>query len=69
MARYDIDWLGDGRASISYFVSRNVAKEFEVSTPDLELFDSKSENKCAAVFDRPTTVCAKCFAEHWKKTN
>ena len=67
--RYDIDCLEDGSASISYFVSRSVAKEFEMPTPDLELFDSKFENRYDAVFDRLTTVCAKCFAEHLKKTN
>ena len=67
--RYDIDCLEDGSASISYFVSTSVAKDFEVTIPDRELFDSKFENRYDAVFDRLTTVCGKCFAGYLKKAN
>ena len=64
MVRYDIDWLGDGRASISYFVSRIYMEQFGLPEPAGALFDSEFEEKYAMAFDALTVVCDKCFNEH-----
>ncbi|KVL11967.1 hypothetical protein [Burkholderia cepacia] len=62
--RYDIDWLGDGLADISYFVSIEVAKQFSMPEPGDAPFGSDFEDQHAAVFDGLVVVCDKCFGEY-----
>ncbi|CAG9248273.1 hypothetical protein WK39_08685 [Burkholderia cepacia] len=62
--RYDIDWLGDGLADISYFVSTEVAKQFGLPEPGDAPFGSDFEDQHAAVFDGLVVVCDKCFGEY-----
>ncbi|WP_175676545.1 hypothetical protein [Burkholderia ambifaria] len=64
MLRYDIDWLGDGRPDISYFVSTEVAKQFSLPEPGDAPFGPDFEEKHAAVFDKLVPVCTKCVGEY-----
>ena len=68
MFRYDIDWLGDGRVSVSYFVSRDYANQVGLPKPAGDPFDSEFEEKYAAVFDALAAVCDKCFNEYLHRT-
>lgn len=64
IVRYDIDWLGDRRASISYFVSSAYAEQFGLPEPADTLFDLGFEARNAEAVDALTAVCAICFNEY-----
>ncbi|HHY6931705.1 TPA: hypothetical protein ACV4T7_005685 [Burkholderia ambifaria] len=64
MLRYDVDWLGDGRPDISYFVSMEVAKQFSLPESGDAPFGPDFEEKHAAVFDKLVPVCTKCVGEY-----
>lgn len=66
--RYDIDWFGDGRVSISYFVSPAFAEQVGLPQPESTPYDSDFEEEYAAAFDRLTAVCDKCFDEYLHRT-
>jgi len=68
MFRYDIDWLGDGSVGISYFVSKDVAKQSGLPEPGAVPFDLEFEEGHATVFDALVAVCDRCFDEYWRKT-
>ncbi|MDF3082240.1 hypothetical protein [Burkholderia sola] len=64
MLRYDIDWLGDGLPDISYFVSTEEVKQFNLPEPGDVPFGPDFEEQHAAVFDRLVPVCDDCFGEY-----
>ncbi|WP_240324530.1 hypothetical protein [Trinickia diaoshuihuensis] len=65
--QYDIDWLGDGRVSVSYFVSKDYANRVGLPEPAGALFDTEFEEKYATVCDALAAVCDKCFNEYLHK--